>query len=108
MLWGEAKAILIDDNNSTICFANIFTRRKEIYSFDEFDGFVDLYQPVTGGRVRVLYLIKNGKFIKKISGFYYSNLDELIAALSPIKYLGKQDFGLIKSLKILFNMTILK
>ena len=108
LLWKEAKLILIDTDNSTISFTNLFTREKAIYGFDQFDGFVELYQPSSGGRVRVLYLVRNAKFIKKVSSFYYSNLDELRTSISPIKYLGEEDFTLIKSLKILFNMKILK
>ncbi|HWW41414.1 hypothetical protein [Pedobacter sp.] len=107
-LWRDASVILIDKLNKTISFTNLFTRRQSIISFDDLDGFIDVYQAVQAGRIRVIYLVRDKKFVKKLSSYYYSNLDELQEALTPIKYLGLQNFNIIKSVKILFNLRVLK
>jgi hypothetical protein len=107
-LWRDAKIILIDTFGRTISFKNLFTRQQTISSFDQFDGFIDTFQSSRGGTYRVIYLVKDRKFIRKISSFYYSNLDELQNSFVDIKYLGRQNFNIIKSFKILFNMPVLK
>ena len=108
-LWRYARVILIDSVNNTISFTNLFTRRQSVFSFDNFDGFVDMNQSARGGATyKVIYLVRQKKFAKKISSFYYSNLNELQEALTPIKYLGLQNFNIIKSVKILFNLRVLK
>jgi hypothetical protein len=108
MLWREAKIILIDCINKTITFTNLFTRVKTINSFDDFDGYIDCYQSAKGGSYRVIYLVKDKKFVKKISSFYYSNLDEIQNGIAPMKYFGQQDFGLFKSIRVLFGLPVLK
>jgi hypothetical protein len=106
-LWRDAKIILIDTFGKTISFTNLFTRQQTFSSFDEFDGFIDTFQSSRDGTYRVIYLVKDKKFVKKISSFYYSNLDELQDSLVGLKYLGQQNFNIIKSFKILFNMPVL-
>ncbi len=60
-----------------------------------------------GGSYKVLYLLKDKKAEKIITGFYYENIDELHAAISSIKYLGfKKDFSSIAR-KALFNKPII-
>lgn len=107
-LWRDSKIILIDTFGKTINFTNLFTRQQTVCSFNDFDGFIDTFQSARGGSYRVIYLVKNRKFIKKISSFYYSNLDELQNSIVDIKYLGRQNFNIIKSFKILLNMPVLK
>ena len=106
-LWRDAKIILINTLDNTICFTNLFTRQRTINSFVYFDGYIDMYQSAKGGTYRVIYLVKDRKYIKKISGFYYSNLDELESYLAPLKYMGRQNFNLIKSLKVLLKIPVL-
>ena len=107
-LWRDAKIILIDTFTKTITFTNLFTRQQTVSSFEDFDGFIDTFQLARGGTYRVIYLVKDRKFVRKISSFYYSNLDELQNSFVDIKYLGRQNFNIIKSFKILFNMPVLK
>jgi hypothetical protein len=74
-----------------------FTRsvnRSKLYDFTEFDGYLDTVATSKAGTYEVVYLIKNQKAERIITGFYFSNIDELRAALSPIKYLGfREDFS---------------
>ena len=107
-LWRDAKIILINTFGKTISFTNLFTRQETVISFDDFDGFIDTFQSSKGGSYRVIYLVKDKKFIRKVSSFYYSNLDELQNSFADIKYLGRQNFNIIKSFKILLNMPVLK
>ena len=99
--------IKIDNDDKTIFFQNIITRQIRLYDFADFDSYFDTY-PVTGkgGSYKVLYLIKDKKAEKIITGFYYENIDELQEAISSIKYLGFQkDFSSIAR-KALFNKLI--
>jgi hypothetical protein len=107
-LWRRASIIFIDTLSKTISFKRLFTMQQTIKSFDDFDGFIDTYQYARGGSYRVIYLVRQKRFVKQISSFYYSNLDELQEALTPMKYLGEQNFNLIKSVKILFKLPVLK
>ncbi len=68
-LWRDAKIILIDTLGMNIRFTNLFTRKKTILSFNDFDGFVDMYQSAKGGTYRVIYLVNNRKFVKKYQAF---------------------------------------
>ena len=106
-IWRDGKFITIDTFSKTITFSNFFTRRKKTYEFKSFDGFIDMYQRSNGGSYRVVYLVKDKKYIEKISSFIYSNLDELQDGLTPIEYLGRQDYNISKSIKVLFHKEIL-
>lgn len=106
-IWRDGNFITIDTFSKTITFANFFTKRKQTYEFNSFDGFIDMYQRSKGGSYRVVYLVRNKKYIKKISSFIYSNLDELQDSLTPIEYLGRQEYNIIKSIKVLFHREIL-
>jgi hypothetical protein len=100
--------IKINNDDKTIFFQNIITRQTKLYNLTDFDSYFDTY-PVTGkgGSYKVLYLIKDKKAEKIITGFYYENIDELQEAISSIKYLGFQkDFSSIAR-KALFNKPII-
>src|SRR5205085_2140509 len=73
----DAKIILIDTLGRTISFTNLITRKRVVKSFGDFDGFIDTFQFSDSGTYRVIYLVNNRKFVRKISSFYYSNVDEL-------------------------------
>ncbi|MGN6617204.1 MAG: hypothetical protein ACTHJ5_08490 [Ilyomonas sp.] len=105
--WRDANFITIDTSAKKIIFSNIFIRRKRRYDFNYFDGFIDTFQRSRSGTYRVIYLVRDKKFIEKISSFYYSNLDEMQDALTPIKNLGQQRYDILKSIKVLFNRQIL-
>ena len=100
--------IKIDNDEKTISFQNVITRQTKLYNFNDFDSYFDTY-PVTakGGSYKVLYLLKDKKAEKIITGFYYQNIDELQDAISYIKYLGFQkDFSIIAR-KALLNRPII-
>ncbi len=105
--WRDVKKITIDTVTRTISFKNLLTKKEEIYSFADFDGFIDMYQQSRQGSFRVIYLIQDKKYRKKISSFYYANLDELQAALHPIKYKGRKPFSFWKSLKTLLGQEVM-
>ena len=106
-LWRDANVILIDSFTKTITFQNLFTRKSRLYDFNYFDGFIDMNQSSKSGTYRVVYLVKEKKYIEKISSFYYSNLDDLQNGLTPIKYLGFKRYSIFKSIKILFGGQVL-
>ena len=106
-LWRDANIISIDTFGKTITFQNLFTKKKRLYDFNYFDGFIDMNQRSKSGTYRVVYLVRENRYIEKISSFYYSNLDDLQAALTPMKYLGFKKFSILKSIKVLFNGQVL-
>lgn len=105
-----ATIIKIDTNQNTIAFTNFFTKKTKIYSFNDFDGYVQTV--VINGKTivayKALYLLKNKKVHKKILGSYYSNIEELQEGLKSLAYFGFQRFGIVKSLKILFKQPVLE
>ena len=106
-LWRDANIILVDTFAKTISFQNLFTRKIRLYDFNHFDGFIDMNQSSKSGTYRVVYLVKDKKYIEKISSFYYSNLNDLQSALIPIEYLGFKRYSIFKSIKVLFNGQVL-
>lgn len=106
-LWRDANIIMVDTFAKTITFQNLFTRKARLYDFNYFDGFIDMNQSSESGTYRVVYLVKEKRYIEKISSFYYSNLDDLQVALTPIKYLGFRRYSIFKSIKVLFNGQVL-
>ncbi|OJJ16048.1 hypothetical protein BKI52_35350 [marine bacterium AO1-C] len=80
---------IITLEQESIKFKHIFLRTEKVYDFNELDGFVDEDQSSSGGVYNVLYIEKNGKRIKKISSFYYSNYKEIKQFLNnKLNYLG--------------------
>jgi hypothetical protein len=105
-LWREAKIIYVNSFDKTITFVNFFTRQTTIYDFENIEGYVDLFEPARGGSNRVLYIVKDKKFVEKISTRIYSNVKEIQQELKTLKYLGHKRFSYIKSLKILFGQEV--
>ena len=91
--------IEIDETGKTICFKNIITRKKKLYNFSDFDGYLDTFVDINVYREgrrqhKVIYLVKDNRIEKIITGFYYENMDELLEALSPLNYYGfEKDFS---------------
>lgn len=103
-----ANAIYIDTLNRTIKFKNIITRRTRLYSFDNLKGYVTtLQRDGRGNSYKAIYLVKDEKFVARISSFFCSNYDELKRGLDDLTYLGFQNFGIIDSFKVLFGMDVL-
>lgn len=106
-IWRDANIIQIDTFSKTITFRNFFTKRSRQYDFDYFDGYADMLQTSKSGTYRVIYLVKDKRYIEKLSSFYYSNLDDLQTAFTTIKYLGFKNYNVFKSIKVLFGRQIL-
>jgi hypothetical protein len=91
--------IEIDENKKTIFFKNIFTRRTVLYNFSGFDGYLDTFVDTWvyregRRRYKVIYLIKDNKIERIITGLYYANIDEMKEALSSLRYYGfEKDFS---------------
>jgi hypothetical protein len=99
--------IKINPEARTISFRNIITFQEKTYDFNEFDCFLDTFANSKSGQYKNIYLIKDRKAAKIISGLYFENIDELQAALSPIKYLGFQENASGIARKTLFNKPII-
>jgi hypothetical protein len=99
--------VKIDKKERSIYFKNIVTQQTSFYKFDDFESYIDTY-PITakGGNYKVLYLLKNKKAEKIITGFYYVNIDELQDAISSIKYLGFQKNFATIARRALLNRVI--
>jgi len=81
--------ININKAEQTISFKNVFTQKRSSYLFSDFDCYIDtLVTSLKKEDYKVIYLVKNRKAEKIITGFYYSNMEELQEALSLIKYKG--------------------
>jgi len=86
------KIIEIDMNDGVISVTNFSTRKKRILDLTEVDAYeVVIKTPARGKSYRELRLLKNDKTILKISGQYYSNINELESGLKGIKYLGETE-----------------
>ncbi len=100
--------ITIDPSEKTINITRFFTRQKIIYKFSDFDGYVTMMvTPARGRPYEVLYLVKNEKFILKISSIVYSNFNDLKNELKGLKYLGNLKFSYGTMLKIFLKQNVL-
>jgi hypothetical protein len=108
VVWRTAWQVLIDRDARTITFRNLVSKKEIVYPFYELDGFVQVYESRKGGRkVKVVYLVKDRKFCKKLSGSLYSNLDEMEGALAPLQFLGVRKLGLAQRIAIIRNRPVL-
>jgi hypothetical protein len=97
VLWRDATNILIDTDKKTISLVNMFTKRQQTFSLDEFSGYMYDYEQsryyVNGNvwrnddRVKLIYLLQAGGAEIKISSAYYINFHELEKALYPIPFI---------------------
>lgn len=76
-IWITSKSITINTSERTIIIKHFFTGHQVIYHFTDIDGYVDMLQPPRGRSFRVLFLVKDEKFIQKISSLIYSNIEEI-------------------------------
>ena len=107
-VWSKAWKVLIDRDARTITFRNLVSNKEVVYSFDELDGFVQVYVPQKNGeKIKVVYLVKDRKFLEKLSGSFYSNLDELEDALASLKFLGVEKLSLAKRIAIFRKRPVL-
>ena len=100
----DVNFINICDNKIT--FQNLLGIKQEI-DFNELDGYITMMQFDKGGTFEVIYLVKHGKFIGKITSFLYSNYDDMKTHLDT-KYIGDIAFSYLSSLKILFGIKVIE
>ncbi len=105
----SAMIITIDTDFKTIVFKRVLTRVSKSYTFDDFDCYLDTIATnrKAGETYRVLYLIKNKKIERVITGFYYSNIEEMQAAISDIKYWGFQEKYSFLARQMLLNKKVI-
>lgn len=103
----NANITYIDTANKYLILRNIITQKSTKYYYADLDGYVDTLQR-DGWRnsYKTIYLVKNKKYIIKISDFFYSNYDELQKGLNGVTYLGIKNFNVFDSFKVLFRMDI--
>lgn len=107
-LWMASRKIMLNAAEGTITFTHLFTRKRVFYHLTDFDGYVDMIEDrPRGGPFRVLYLVRDGKFIQRIPSSIYSNIDEIEGGLKPTKYIGQQEFSWLKRVKILLGRRVL-
>ncbi len=103
----NSNIIEIDSESQTILFLNIITRNKTKILFAQIKGYVQTEQKDGyGNKYQVYYLVENKKFVLRISSFNYRNIDELKEGLESLKNLGKINFGIVESVKVLFKMDV--
>jgi hypothetical protein len=108
LFWGECRTKMI---KITIDGGIISVRRfaglskKSEFFISEFDGFKTSNQPYKGlGDSELLYLMKGGRKIIKISEYYHKNYYGLKAVIqSQAKNLGYENYSFIKELKEIFS-----
>lgn len=107
----RASIIQIQYDNSfskSVSFTNIFTGQTKTYFFEQFDGYITtkLWHKQFNEN-KTLCLIKEGRVVRKIDNFFYSNVDQLQEGLKDMQYLGFKNMGFVNSWKVLFNQPIL-
>ena len=99
---------LIDTSNKTIKIRNYFTRKFTSFNLNNYDGYVDSLVQSSLGTYRVIYLVKDKRFINKISGKVFSNVDEIKDSFGNLTYLGYQKLTFRNQLQIIFNKPVLE
>ena len=104
-----ASIITIDTNQNAITFTNYFTKHIETYSLNDFDGYIETigFSKNNTRQFKVLCLLKDKIIIRKISGAFYTNIEELQEALNSLNSFGFEKFGIVKELKIFFKQPVL-
>jgi len=103
----DSNFLVIDTEKKSITFTNQLTRKRSSFQFDYFDGKLICLEPIKGGYARNLYLVKDKKAVKKISGLMYSNQKQIEDALQPVKDLGTFKYSYVKTWKISLGLPIL-
>jgi len=101
------KTIIIDTELKTISFRMFILPITQTYYLDYFDGYVNTIVKDKYGDYKCFYLVKNGKLMYKMSGRFYSNIDELHQGLFPLKDLGFIKYSVPLSIKIAFRKKVL-
>ncbi len=98
--------ITINEIDKTLYFKNLITRQFQVYDFNHFDSYIDVFYSTSAGRYKEIYLLKNNKAERVICGLYYDNIDQIMNALNPIKYDGLQKNSSTIQMQVLLNRSI--
>ena len=101
------KTMTIDTDLKTITFKMFLLPITKTYYLDYFNGYINTIVKDKYGDYKCFYLVKDGKMLYKMSGRFYSNIDELHAGLSPLKDLGFIKSSVLLSIKIAFGSQVL-
>jgi hypothetical protein len=103
-LFDTSKSVIINKLEKVILVKHYITRKAKKYSFSDLDGYADLIEKSARGKpFRVIYLVKNKEIVQELSGFIYSNIDEIEIELDNMKYLGRTKYSYFRNLKISFG-----
>jgi len=100
------KTTIIDSDLKIISFKMFLLPITNTYPFDYFDGYIESVVKDKYERYKCFYLVKDSKLKYKISGRFYSNIDELKEGLSSLKYMGFIKYTFFLSMKIIFNRPV--
>jgi hypothetical protein len=101
------KTVIIDTDLKTISFKMFLLPVTKTYNLNYFDGYINTLVKDKYGTYKCFYLVKAGKLMYKMSGRFYSNIDELHEGLSYLKDLGFLKSSVSQSLKIALGYQIL-
>ena len=101
------KITIIDTGLKTISFKMFLLPVTRTYPLDYFEGYINTVVKDKYGEYKCLYLVKEGKLMYKMSGRFYSNIDQLYEGLSSLKDLGFLKLSTSLSIKIAFRRRIL-
>ena len=103
----NANIISIDTNARVLSFDNFITKKLKRYSFDNLDGYIDCTQrDGASNEYNVIYLVKEQKYVAKITSFSCSNFNEMKNGLTSLNYLGNRRFTLLDSLKVMLGLSV--
>ncbi len=102
----NANIIYIDTAQKRITFSNRFLLSSSSFNLSEFDSFCTYAAQSRFGDFEIVYLIKNNKLIKQISGRVYENTAELKIGLGSIPFSGEKQFSNSDKLKILLQQAV--
>ncbi|MNR31928.1 hypothetical protein D3C85_1494700 [compost metagenome] len=101
------KTVTIDIDLKTISFKMFLLPVTKTYNLDYFDGYINTLVKDKYGTYKCFYLVKEGKLMYKMSGRFYSNIDELHEGISYLKDLGFLKSSVSQSIKIALGYQIL-
>ena len=101
------KVTTIDTDLRTISFKMFILPITRTYNLDYFDGYINTIVKDKYGDYTCFYLVKDGKMMYKMSGRFYSNIDELHEGLSSLRNLGFIKSSVSLSIKIALSERVL-
>lgn len=107
IIFGELRkrAIQVMIDNETITVKRYLGwGKEELHFLNSFDGYYVTDLRSRYGSYEYLYLVKDGKKVIKLSGFYHKNYLELKAALARrVKYNGYLPYNFFREMKEFFQ-----